>query len=197
MSSNLRNSHIEFYIPSSNLRKNVKTRLLYNMRVSILMNLLGTMHVAFSKPTQPPISNISTLPVHFGVLLFPGFQFLDAFGAIDVLSTLRPNRQTTHSMISLNVSLDTLAAEYNLHEHMHFDVIGETNAPISTILNISASNFGQLVVVTTTFDEVIASQKTLDVLIIPGGYGTRAAIPAAAPFIKAVYPRVCLSPSSV
>lgn len=65
------------------------------MRPSILMTLLGTLPIAFSKTPPPPITNTSALPAHFGVLLYPGFQFLDAFSVVDVLSTLRPNRQTT------------------------------------------------------------------------------------------------------
>lgn len=80
---------------------------------------------------------------------------------------------------------------------MHFDVIGEKKAPIPNIPSNSTSLFSQSVVVTTTYDEIIASQKPLDVLIIPGGYNSTAAIPAAAPFIKAVYPRVRLFPQPV
>ena len=80
---------------------------------------------------------------------------------------------------------------------MHFEVISEKKIPASTIPSISNSTFGQSVVVTSTYDEYIASQKPLDVLIVPGGYNSRSAIPAAAPFIKAVYPRVRLSPQPV
>ena len=76
---------------------------------------------------------------------------------------------------------------------MTFEVIGEKKTPASTIPSISNSTFGQSVVITSTYDEYAGSQKPLDVLIVPGGYSTQAAIPAAAPFIKAVYPRVRLS----
>lgn len=75
---------------------------------------------------------------------------------------------------------------------MRFEVISEKKAPASTIPSISNSTFGQSVVVTSTYDEFIASSKPLDVLIVPGGYSSRSAIPTAAPFIKAVYPRVRL-----
>ncbi|PVH96436.1 hypothetical protein DM02DRAFT_659188 [Periconia macrospinosa] len=72
---------------------------------------------------------------------------------------------------------------------MHFEVIAEKKAPVSTIASISNSTFGQSVIVASTYDEYIGSEKPLDVLIVPGGCSTRPAIPAAAPFIKAVYPR--------
>ncbi|KAH7396912.1 DJ-1/PfpI family protein [Phaeosphaeria sp. MPI-PUGE-AT-0046c] len=141
------------------------------MHAPIYMSLLSTLPVAFSSPSKPPITNTTSLPIHFGVLLYPGFQVLDAFGAIDVLNTL--------------------SNAFELYENMHFDVIGETKAPISTLPRSgSNSTFGQQFVVTTTYNEVLNSQIPLDVLIIPGGIGTRAATPAAAPFIKAVYPRV-------
>ena len=59
------------------------------MRVSALATLLGALPVAFSTPPQqPPITNTSALPVHFGVLIYPGFQLMDAFSVVDILSTL-------------------------------------------------------------------------------------------------------------
>jgi hypothetical protein len=81
-----------------------------------------------------------------------------------------------------------LSLKYNLTAT--FDVIAEKKTPVSTIPSISNSTFGQSVIVTATYDEYMASDKPLDVLIVPGGYNSRSAIPAAAPFIKAVYPRV-------
>ena len=70
------------------------------MRVSILMTLLGTLPAAFSKPPElPPITNTSALPIHFGVIVYPGFVFLDAFSVVDVLSTLRLNKHTIFPII--------------------------------------------------------------------------------------------------
>lgn len=138
------------------------------MRASTLMTLLGSLPAAFSAPEQPPLTKTPALPVHFGLLLFPGFVALDAYSVVDMLNTL-----------SLKYDLPAT-----------FDVIAEKKTPVSTIPSISNSTFGQSIVVTATYDEYITSDKPLDVLIVPGGYNTRSAIPAAAPFIKAVYPRL-------
>ncbi|KAF2866860.1 class I glutamine amidotransferase-like protein [Massariosphaeria phaeospora] len=138
------------------------------MRASTLTTLLCSLPSAFSAPSQPPLTNTSALPLHFGLLLYPGFVALDAYSVVDILNTL--------------------SLEYSLAAT--FDVIAETETPVSTIPRASNSTFGQAVVVTATYEEYSASEKPLDVLVVPGGYDSRSAIPAAAPFIKVVYPRL-------
>lgn len=58
------------------------------MHASIFFTLqmLSTLPFAFSVPAKPPITNTTALPLRFGVLLWPGYQALDAFSLIDVLS---------------------------------------------------------------------------------------------------------------
>lgn len=56
------------------------------MHSSTFISLLGSLPAAFSAPTQPPLTNTSALPVHFGVLLYPGFVALDAYSVVDILS---------------------------------------------------------------------------------------------------------------
>ncbi|KAJ3735072.1 class I glutamine amidotransferase-like protein [Lentinula guzmanii] len=91
------------------------------------------------------------LPVNYGLLVFPTFQALDAFGTMDILN-----------LLSLNFP-------------MNLSVIARTLEPVSTqsndpSLNPLKSNFGESVVPTHTF----ANAPPLDVLIIPGGYGLQA-----------------------
>jgi hypothetical protein len=65
------------------------------MRVSTFAALISAIPVALSTPPQlPPISNTSALPVHFGVIVYPGFVFLDAFTVVDVISTLSLPKST-------------------------------------------------------------------------------------------------------
>lgn len=109
----------------------------------------------------------SSLPVNFGVLVFPAFQALDVFGPLDTLN-----------MLSL------------LHR-MNLYVIAETLDPVSTsprspAMNTTGSNFGERIVPTHTF----ATAPALDVLIIPGGAGTRAGalLDPAREYIKTAFP---------
>ena len=105
----------------------------------------------------PPSMNLSqtpTVPTHFGVILFPGFEALDVFGPLEALNVLS---------LSTNIDLSFIA---------------ETLDPVSTKLpswakNVANSNFGQGVVPTHTFE----TAPPLDVLIVPGGPGTRAPSP--------------------
>lgn len=157
-----------------------------NMRASLLTALLSSLPAAFSAPQSPKITNTTALPLRFGVLLYPGFVALDAYSVVDILSKLQqPNQNATTSSL-----VDTLHLKYSLPAT--FDVIAANKTPVPTIPTISNSTFGQAIVVTATFEEYMTSDKQLDVLIVPGGYNSRSAYATAGPFIKAVYPRVCL-----
>ncbi|VDC06216.1 unnamed protein product [Peniophora sp. CBMAI 1063] len=109
---------------------------------------------------------------HFGVLVFTGFQALDAFGPLDILNTL-----SLKQGISLSVLASTL------------DPV--TTRPPSGALQLpTGSNFAQSIVPTHTFAD---PPKDLDVLIIPGGFGAHTSTPeiqAAIAFIKDVFPKL-------
>nr|AJD23173.1 DJ-1/PfpI family protein [Onygena corvina] len=106
------------------------------------------------------------LPTNFGIVLFPEFQALDVFGPLDALNLLSLGRK-------LNLS-----------------IIAETLDPISTQvrspeINKFGSSFAEAIVPTHTFK----TAPPLEVLIIPGGYGTFA--PTVGPvleYIKRTYP---------
>ncbi|KAL4933893.1 DJ-1/PfpI family protein [Aspergillus undulatus] len=105
-----------------------------------------------------------TQPLRIGLLLFPGFQSLDAFGPIDCLNVLSNDHPLTLSILS------------------------HTLDPVSTRPPQSPHRLGQSVLPTHTF----ATAPELDVLLVPGGQGTRIpdaeAILAAVDFIRDVYP---------
>ncbi|KAH6622479.1 DJ-1/PfpI family protein [Boeremia exigua] len=108
--------------------------------------------------------NTGHKPVNYGMVLFPGFQALDVFGPLDALNLLsRTNK-------------------------MNLCIIGQSMDAISTKVangELGGSNFEQLVLPTHTFETAPA----LDVLIVPGGQGTRT--PDAIytiEFIKRMYP---------
>jgi hypothetical protein len=70
------------------------------MRTSQLLAGLGALPAVLSIPVQPAISNTTTLPVHFGILVFDSFQALDVFGPLDVISMSRlsqPKFSARHS----------------------------------------------------------------------------------------------------
>lgn len=106
----------------------------------------------------------SAKPINFGIVVFPTFQALDAFGPLDALNLL----SSTHKM--------------NLY------ILAETLDPVSTARPANTgvgSNFAQSILPTHTF----ATAPPLDVLLVPGGQGTRhAGIAGAIAFIAAVFP---------
>jgi hypothetical protein len=79
-----------------------RIQLQYNMRPSILTTLLCSLPTAISIPTQPPLTNTSALPLHFGLLLYPGFVALDAYSVVDILSKPQRRHSLPHSLIKLH-----------------------------------------------------------------------------------------------
>lgn len=113
-------------------------------------------------------------PVNFGVIVFPAFQPLDAFGPLDALSLLSRSH---------NMNLYTIAATLDPVSTRQLDAIaanGSTQAPQSP-------GFGTSILPTHTF----STAPALDVLLVPGGQGTRAQSPAVSgsiDFIRQRFP---------
>lgn len=112
-----------------------------------------------------------TTPTRYGCIIFPGFQALDLFGSLDALNTLSISNKIT------------------LH------IIAKTLDPVSTqvhdaSVNPASSTFAQSLVPTATFGTI--APDSLDVLIVPGGFGARASddndLSEEIAFIKAAYP---------
>jgi transcriptional regulator GlxA family with amidase domain len=124
--------------------------------------------------THLPTDHRSGKPVHYGLLVFPGFQALDAYGPLDSFNMLSRNHD-----ISLSIIAQTL------------DPVSTRAGPsVLKQLNIASSRFSESIVPTHTFS---SPPEQLDVLIIPGGFGLRAPDPeldGAINYIRDVYPRL-------
>jgi transcriptional regulator GlxA family with amidase domain len=98
------------------------------------------------------------------VILFPGFQALDVFGPLDALNALSRTHPLTLSLLSHDLSL------------------------VSTKNPEFPESIEQLLQPTATF----ASRPTLDVVLVPGGPGTRVkgseALEGAVNIIRDAYP---------
>ncbi|KAJ5679809.1 hypothetical protein N7462_008053 [Penicillium macrosclerotiorum] len=101
--------------------------------------------------------------LRIGVVLFPGFQALDVFGPVDCINVLSNTENISLAMLS--TTLD----------------------PVTTKPANIPKRVGQSVVPTHTF----ATAPPLDVLLVPGGHGTRGSGPivqACINFIRETYP---------
>ncbi|THU94895.1 class I glutamine amidotransferase-like protein [Dendrothele bispora CBS 962.96] len=112
-------------------------------------------------------SSQDPLPSKFGVLVFPAFQALDAFGPLDAFNNLADKHK------------------------MDLAIIAKTLEPVSTkyrdpAMNPFGSNFGESIVPTHDF----ITAPPLDVLLIPGGLGTRAdeELESLYEFVRKTYP---------
>ncbi|KAJ5206081.1 hypothetical protein N7491_003299 [Penicillium cf. griseofulvum] len=104
-------------------------------------------------------------PLRVGVVLFPGFQSMDVFGPMDCFNILSQSHNVTLALLS------------------------STLEPVTTKPPTCANAIGQSVVPTHTFSEA----PSLDLLLVPGGPGTRGsslAIADAISYIRDVYPQL-------
>ncbi|KAH6676285.1 ThiJ/PfpI family protein [Halenospora varia] len=114
-------------------------------------------------------ANITT-PTRIGVVIFPGVEAIDVFGPLDALFL--------HSLMN----------------YLNLTIIAETMDPVSTDrmpwrTSRAGSTFGAEFVPTHTF----ANAPPLDVLLVPGGLGTRAPAPrlnSTIQFVKDRYPEL-------
>ncbi|RDI77136.1 hypothetical protein Vi05172_g12886 [Venturia inaequalis] len=97
-----------------------------------------------SETSSPP------LPERYGIILFPGFQALDVFGPLDSLNML--GRERTISLSIIAATLDPVSTRP--------PNVNDTRSPL----------FAERVVPTHTFEN---APGDLEVLIVPGGQGTR------------------------
>ncbi|KAL3469568.1 class I glutamine amidotransferase-like protein [Aspergillus californicus] len=107
-------------------------------------------------------------PKTYGVLLFRAFELLDVFGPLQALANLA--RTTQLNLVLLSETLDPV-----------------TTQPITSAMNKFNSSFFPTINPTHTLDNA----PPLDVLIIPGGLGTRSPyLNRTIDFIAATYPKV-------
>jgi transcriptional regulator GlxA family with amidase domain len=121
----------------------------------------------------------NTHPLKYGIVLFAGFQALDAMGPIDFLSFLDfpdvPHHPPGTSLIWLAESLSPVSSKSPTHQ-------ARLNPAVAVSVNPNA-----------TYASFLASEEELDVLIIPGGIGTREpadGIISTREFIGQIAPRI-------
>ncbi|KAF2026309.1 class I glutamine amidotransferase-like protein [Setomelanomma holmii] len=125
-------------------------------------------------------------PIHYGVILFPGFQALDVFGPLDVFNSLS---MLYHFPIKLTMLARTLDAVETSHQRAGNKMFSHPETDCSQSMQINR-----------TFEEQLKIQETVahgedgkgvvDVLIVPGGVGTRNDMSVEIDFVKRMYPSV-------
>ena len=115
-----------------------------------------------------------TAPKKFGILLFPGFEPLDVFGPAEVIQTLSRRRPLSLYLIPNTNATDSLEAV--------------STQPRSAAMNPYNSTAFQSIVPTHTLATV---PDDLEVLLVPGGLGTRAPdLNATIDWVRATYPKL-------
>lgn len=103
----------------------------------------------------------TTPPKRWGILLFPGFEALDAFGPMEVVNDLSREHDITLSVVA--ATLDPVSTQWK-----------------------GVHKVGQSVVPTHTF----ADDPDLDVLLVPGGWGGFEAGPETLAYVRRAFPKL-------
>lgn len=154
------------------------------MRLTAVTALFALLPSAFAhgghETEEPPAGNATAKhPVHYAMMVFPGFQPLDVYGPLDVIGAI--------SMV--------------VNESLHLSVLSRTMDPVSSKMRPNPnmthkhSDFGHSIVPTNTFKDALTQPicpevGDIEVLIVPGGGGTRGDISEEVAFVKEMFPRV-------
>lgn len=143
-------------VPHIQPRQHSKADKAFSKVPTGLSKLTSTHHLRHS------MSDISkpSRPSRIGILIFPGWELLDATGPLECLNTL------THMGIP-DLQLFTISA---------------SPGPVSTTLDLPdgpAPMFSQSLVADTSLADARALSPPLDLLIIPGGFGAFPRLPPA------------------
>jgi transcriptional regulator GlxA family with amidase domain len=111
---------------------------------------------------------LTDIPRSWGVLLFPAFELIDVFGPLNALQTL--SRSTSFNLALISETMDPI-----------------TTKPITPAMNPFNSSFFPTINPTHTLENA----PDLDVLIVPGGVGTRSPlINKTIHYIRDTYPKL-------
>lgn len=181
------------------------------MRVPTMIPLLSAIPSTLAIPQQPDFTNTTVLPTHFAMILFPHFQALDVFGPLDVLNTLSMlySNKTTMTLTLLSKTMDPVGtAIKGMHGTGNFleevlptdtfaNVLGKKNSnPAGGDSQVLAKShkdgnddgwgngYARRDVISTP------THTDIDVLLVPGGGGTRQNMTEEIAFVKEIYPEV-------
>ena len=156
------------------------------MRATFYTSLLAALPTAVLAQDKPPLANTSEIPLHYGILLHPSVTPIDMYGPLDVFSGV--------SMTYFNET----------GKNMRLSILSVNSTPSTTTPPLEGLSFGMPIPVTVTFDEYLKAAASgfssnsscqngnhltpLDVLLVPGGGGTRKDVSHEVDFVKTVYP---------
>lgn len=149
------------------------------MRTGFYTALLAASLMTALAQQIPVLANTSAVPTHYGILLTPSITPIDMFGPMDVFQGLA-------------------MAFQNLTGPMHLSIISVNSTPSTTNPPVAGIDFGTALVPTITMAEYLTGAANgftntkipgpLDVLLVPGGGGTRKDVSHEIDFVRTVYP---------
>ena len=173
-----------------------------------------------SIPSQPPIRNITKLPTHYAALVYPHYQAIDLFGPLDLfnsLSMIYANETKMHlsilakSMEPVSTAMmptgfgETIMPTMTFKDYLsgknatggHNDPSAEDcddghggHAVAKRSMRFGARQMDHGNGKGTMSPSTSSDPGDIDVLIVPGGGGSRRNLIEEIAFVKAIYPKL-------
>jgi putative intracellular protease/amidase len=126
-------------------------------------------------------------PVHYGILLFPGFQALDVFGPLDVFNSLAMLYDFPMKLTNLAATAGSVPTHHPSIRSL-IPAASHPETSFSESLGIDRTLNEQLAIQEAAATSGERNADVIDVLIVPGGVGVRADVTAEIDFVRRMYP---------
>ncbi|KAF2688908.1 class I glutamine amidotransferase-like protein [Lentithecium fluviatile CBS 122367] len=140
----------------------------------------------------PPIANTTALPKHIGILVAPSITPIDMFGPLDVFTAIAMYyvNETGPMQLSIITANDTPATTSPPLKGVDFGVKLWSTVTVDHYLEMAAKGFSMDHAAECNSTEMQSGTplSPIDVLLVPGGGGTRGNVDKEISFVKAVYP---------
>lgn len=166
------------------------------MRATIYSSLLAALPLSTLAQERPLLANTSAVPTHYGILLTPSITPIDMFGPMDVFQGLAMAFQNQTGPMHLSIiSVNSTPSTTNPPmPGIDFGMALPPTITIAEYLAAAANNFTTTTSSTseTSTNSTCSQSKPipgpLDVLLVPGGGGTRKDVTHEIDFVRTVYP---------
>jgi transcriptional regulator GlxA family with amidase domain len=155
------------------------------MRLNMFLSLLTAAlpMAALAQDVRPKIPNPAAVPKHYGILVAPSITPIDMFGPLDVFTAIAMYymNETGPMQLSILTATDPATTNPPVQGLDNFGVKLWSTVTTSNYLSLAASNFS------ATANKG-GPTSPIEVLLVPGGGGTRGNVSAEVAFVKTVYP---------
>jgi putative intracellular protease/amidase len=140
---------------------------------------------AIAQDVRPKLQNPKAVPMHYGILVAPSVTPIDLFGPLDVFTAIAMYyiNETGPMQLSILTATDKPATTTPPTKGLDFGFKLYSTVTVDNYLELAATNFSS-----PAANGTGGPTSPIDVLLVPGGGGTRGPVDPEVAFVKSIYP---------